>query len=400
MDITTPENVGVSSTRLKRIDALMQGHIDAKRLPGALVLVARHGKIAHCECYGMRDIESQKPVQSDTIFNIGSMTKPITSVAVMMLYEEGCFQLREPITNFIPELGDLKVYVDDHERAELERPITIHHLLTLTAGLTFCLFDPTTPVEKMYAEANLHDRDTSLKQLIDKLARIPLVHQPGSAWLYGVEHDVLAYLVELVSGMPFRTFLLEKIFQPLGMIDTDYFVPGEKLNRYMTIYGPGLSVFVKPGPDMWEATLPSLTPGDSGLVSTGPDYLRFCQMLLNGGQLDGVRLLGRKTVEFMTMNHMPSELMPIPIELPPGSFRGYGWGLGWRVLTDVAASGSAGSLGEYGWCGYPQAYFWIDPVEDIIGIVLSHLMGQFTESTDYYQYLRAVKPLVYQALED
>jgi CubicO group peptidase (beta-lactamase class C family) len=317
----------------------------------------------------------------------------------MMLVEEGHFQLRDPVANYIPELRDMKVYVDDHERAELERPITIHHLLTLTAGFTLDLPGLTTPVEKMYFEANLHDRDTSLKQLIGKLAGLPLVHQPGSAWAYGVEHDVLAYLVELVSGMPFRTFLLEKIFQPLGMADTDFFAPADKHGRLMTLYGPDLEVLASP-PNMWEATQPSLTPGDRGLVSTGPDYLRFCQMLLNGGQLDGVRLLGYKTVELMTMNHIPPELMPIDIQFPPMCYGGYGWGLGWRVLIDVAASGTAGSPGEYGWSGIPHTYFWIDPVEDIIGIVMSHVMRHLDETTyDFYQYLRAVKPLVYQALE-
>jgi CubicO group peptidase (beta-lactamase class C family) len=399
MDTTTPENIGINSARLKRIDTLMQGHIDAKRLPGALTLVARHGKVVHCGCYGMMDIESRKPVQINTIFSMASMTKPITNVAVMMLYEEGHFQLHEPVANFIRELRDLKVYVDDNERAELERPITIHHLLTHTAGFTYGWPGSTTPVEKMYEEANLHDRDTTLKQMIDKLAALPLVCQPGSAWVYGVAPDVLAYLVEVVSGMPFRTFLREKILEPLGMIDTDYFAPGEKLNRFMTLYGPGLSVFVKPGPDIWEATLPSLTPGGQGLVSTAPDYLRFCQMLLNGGQLDGVRLLGHKTVEFMTINHLPPELLPI--QFSPMFLRGYGWGLGWAVLTDVAASATAGSAGEYGWYGACRTYFWIDPKEDIIGIVMSHLVDVIPEIPyNYYQYLRAVKPLVYQALED
>ena len=398
MDMTTPENVGISSARLKHIDALMQRNIDEKRLPGALALVARHGKVAHCGCYGMMDIESQKLVQTDTIFRLASMTKPITCVAIMMLYEEGHFQLNDPVANYIPELRDLKVYVDDSEYAGLERPVTIYHLLTHTSGLTYGFPGSISPVEKMYEEANLFRRDSSLKQMIDKLAKLPLVFQPGSAWLYGVAVDVLGYLVQVVSGMPFDEFLRAKILQPLGMIDTDFWVPAEKLNRLATLYGPGL-LPVEASQASNLAQPPRLIAGGNGLVSTGPDYLRFCQMLLNGGQLDGVRILGRKTVAFTTINHLPTELMPIQF---PGIFlRGYGWGLGCSILTDVKVSEAIGSMGEYGWFGSCRTYFWVDPAEEIIGIVMSQLEGELPEIRhNYYHYLRAVKPLVYQALED
>ena len=398
MNTTAPENVGFSSARLRRLDALMQRYVDERWLPGVLTVVSRHGKVAYCECAGLMDIESQKPVQVDTIFRIYSMTKPITSVAVMMLYEEGCLQLNEPVAKYIPAFGDLKVFVSDNERADCARPMTIRHLLTHTSGLTYD-FLGDSPVDQMCKEAELHRRDASLQEMIDKLARLPLVHQPGSAWRYSMATDVLGYLVQGVSGMPFDEFLRERILQPLGMVDTDFYAPEAKLDRLATLYGSNLQV-VDPARGGEYARRPRLSSGGGGLVSTAPDYLRFCQMMLNGGALDGVRILGRKTVELMTMNHLSPELMPI--RFPDGPVEGVGFGLGFSVVTDVAATQVAHSVGSYGWGGAASTLCWIDPVEDMIVIMMTQLMTISEDETppprrDFGQDMRAV---VYQALVD
>ena len=365
-----PEDVGLSSERLARIRPALQRYIDREEIAGAVSLVARRGRLAHLETLGVMDLESKKPMQPETIFRIASMTKPITSVAVMMLYEQGYFQLRDPISKFIPELKDVRVAVarqPNEPASELfrtvpaNREITIRDLLTHTAGLSNTYNGLTLDLyNKLVRERKPED---TVGDLTKKLAKLPLNFQPGTAWAYGPATDVLGYLVEVISGEPLDKFFEEHIFRLLGMKDTHFYPPAEKEARFATAYGPAQ-------PKGLRLLLPGRTSearryfsGAGGLASTAPDYLRFCQMLLSGGQLDGVRLLSPKTVELMTSNHIGN--LPLWATLA-----GYRFGLGFRVLTDLGETANLGSLGSYGWGGAFGTYFWIDPKEQMIGILM------------------------------
>jgi CubicO group peptidase (beta-lactamase class C family) len=323
------------------------------------------------------------------------MTKPITSVAVMMLYEEGHFQLDDPVSKFIPEFKNVKVFVRKTEAgfelAGPKREITIRDLLTHTSGLAYGM-DKDTPVEEMYKEADLFRFDETLEKMIQRLVKLPLANQPGSRWRYSIATDVLGYLVEVVSGKRFDVFLEERIFGPLGMEDTGFYVPDEKIGRFAAMYRPEEKGGLKRDDKVEWGTFSKSTrllSGGGGLVSTASDYMRFAQMLLNKGELDGTRLLGRKTVELMTANHLPDEL------IRQGNMtKGYGFGLGFAVLMDVAQSESLGSEGEYMWGGAASTGFWIDPEEGLIGI----LMTQFMPYND--RFAREFKVLTYQAIAD
>jgi CubicO group peptidase (beta-lactamase class C family) len=404
MRTSKPEDVGLSSTRLARINELMQDYIDQNKLAGLITMVARQGKVAHFERFGLMDIEANKPMQFDTIFRLYSMTKPITSVAVLMLYEEGHFQLCDTVSKFIPEFKEGKVYVAttgaDLALTDLERQITIRDLLTHTSGLDSG-FGEDQPLETLYqeVEADSDRLDITLQERVHKLAKLPLLHQPGRAWRYGWSYDVLAYLVEVISDMSFDTFLQQRIIEPLGIQDMSFYVPEEKIERFSTLYGPaedgGLEVIE--GPASYENSRPQYPiSGGTGLVSTAPDYVRFAQMLLNGGELDGTRLLSRKTVELMTMNQLHGELMPIAIDPDPDwVLHGYGYGLGVEVLMNVAQSGILGSEGSFGWGGYATTHFWVDPKEALIGLI----MAQFAP-VGYYPIHKQFKVLTYQAVFD
>ena len=398
MKTVRPEQVGCSSARLDRIDRVMQRYVDENKIAGILATMARRGQVVYSRCFGLMDIEAGKPMQFDTLFRIYSMTKPITSVAVMMLYEEGHFQLTDPISRFIPGFEDVQVLINATESgielANLEREITIRHLLTHTSGLSYG-FEENDPIDKMIQKRiwGMLERepDTTLEQMIRELARLPLAYQPGSAWLYSLATDVLGYLVQVVSGMPFDEFLKQRIFEPLGIVDTDFYVPQDKIARFAANYGPGenggLQVIDAPATSRYAK--PTAHPsGGGGLVSTASDYLRFAHMLLNKGELDGVRLLGRKTIELMTMNHLPDGLHPF--EEP---FRGFG--LGVSVLTDVAESQILGSVGTYGWGGAANTTFWVDPKEELIGLLMLQFMPSGT-----YPVIPDFRVLVYQSLVD
>ena len=381
-----PEEVGMSAARLERITPAIQRWVDDGKIPGALTMIAREGKLVHFEKIGMQDIATAKPIEFDTIFRIYSMTKPITSVAVMMLYEEGHYQLSTPVSEFIPEFRDMKTYANHGDAiVDVEREMTIKHLLTHTSGLIYG-GDWIHPINDRYREADFYGGD--LKHMTQRLGDIPLLHHPGDAWNYGMSTDVLGYLVEVVSGIPFAEFLKERIFQPLGMVDTDFSVPEHKADRYATLYEPtedgGIQVLqdapVSSGPLSFHHS------GGAGLLSTAADYLRFCQMMLNEGELDGVRLLGRKTVELITMNHISEDWQPL--------WRtGSGFGLGFAVVTNVADTHTLGSLGTYSWGGLASTTFWIDPVEDLIGIFMTQLIG---DSPFHPQF----RVLTYQAIID
>ncbi|MDE0554348.1 MAG: serine hydrolase [Candidatus Poribacteria bacterium] len=381
-----PEDVGMSTSRFGRIAPVMQGYVDDGKIPGALTMIAREGRLVHFEKFGTQDVASAKPIEFDTIFRIYSMTKPITSIAVMMLYEEGRFQLGTPVSEFIPAFKDMQVYTENgQEIVDAETTMTIKHLLTHTAGLIYG-GDGEHPINQRYRDANYYRGD--LAYMAQELGKIPLYCHPGGAWHYGMSTDVLGYLVKVVSGMPFAEFLETRIFDPLRMSDTAFSVPDEKADRYMTLYEPaedgGIQVIenapVSSGP------LSFFHSGGAGLQSTAADYLRFCQMLLNNGELDGERLLGRKTVELIRLNHISDEWQPL-------ERTGCGFGLGFAVVTDVADTHSLGSLGTYSWGGLASTTFWIDPVEALIGILMTQLIG---DSPFHAQF----RVLTYQAIVD
>ncbi len=401
----SPEQVGVSAERLQRISTVLQRYVVEKKLAGIVATVARRGQTVYLEKFGWADVEAGVEMQFDTIFRIASMTKPITSIAAMMLYEEGWFDLNTFVYEFIPAFKDLKVFVKRTETgydvASLERPITFRHLFTHTAGFSYG-FDPQDPIDALYHQEgasllNFYAPGARLgnKDLIERLARLPLAFQPGTQWRYSLSIDILGYLVELISGKPLDVFLRERLFEPLGMTDTDFYVPAARLSRLARVYitpqeGAGLASVDLPVP----TEPPAFLSGGGGLFSTIGDYGRFAQMLVNGGELNGVRLLSPHTVALMEMNQAPAEAMPY--EQRPGILKnsGYGYGLGMRVLTDVAASGRAGSVGEFGWDGAFATYFWIDRTQAIYGLLMTqHQAWTFPIHQQF-------KALTYQALVD
>ncbi len=397
---TVPEKVGLSSERLERIDKVMQQYVDEGRIAGAVTLVARRGKVAHLGTYGMADIEAGKPMQANTIFRIASMSKPIVSVAAMTLYEEGRFQLDDPVSKFIPEFKGLKVFggnaVHDENGGETAIEMTIQDLLRHTAGLTYGSGD--TRVDSIYLEVKVLDDRGTLQEMVQKLGQIPLLYQPGERWHYSVATDVLGYLIQVISAKPLDEFLKERIFKPLEMEDTGFYVPEEKLGRFATLYGfseQGVLRIIETPDTSAFSRRPSFLSGGGGLVSTVPDYMRFAQMLLNGGELDDTRLLSRKTVEMMTMNQLGNELIPIGRGSLGQSLKGYGFGLGFRVRTDIPQSELLGSVGEFGWGGAAETFFLVDPEEDLIGLV----MAQF-KPPRYYPIRRQFATLIYQAIVD
>lgn len=399
MDIVQPETQGFSSPRLARICAALETYIAAEKLAGVVSLVARRGEIVHFHACGHAVRESGAPMQENTIFRIYSMTKPITSTAVLMLMEEGRLRLADPVAAYIPSFENVKVLdtnVDSGVRyVPPMRPPTLRDLLTHTAGLSYG-FDEGVYIDRLYQQhiwrqQEENPTDMSLDWLVTTIGTLPLASHPGAKFRYSMATDVLGGIVQIVSGQPFDRFLHERIFQPLGMVDTDFAVPAKKLPRFAATYGPGEENRLKlvDGVETSKYARPAAYPsGGGGLVSTVGDYLRFAQMLLNRGELGGVRLLGPKTVELMTTNHLPPGIHPFD---DPAA----GFGLGVSVLTDLGQSNVLGSVGNYGWGGAANTNFWIDPQEELIGI----LMLQYMPS-DTYPVVSDFRNLVYQALID
>jgi CubicO group peptidase (beta-lactamase class C family) len=395
---TTPEDVGLSGARLYKIDHLTQRYIDEGKLPGTITLVARRGEIVHLESQGLMDIEADKKMQDDTIFRIYSMSKPITSVALMMLYEDGCFQLDDPVSRFIPGFKDLKVY-GESGHTPTERQMTIRDLLTHTSGLSYG-FLQTHPVDDLYQDAAV-DQSESLDEMVAKLCELPLVFSPGTRWRYSVATDVCGYLVQKISDIPFDDFLKEQIFDPLEMKDTGFYVPEDEVHRFAANYQKtpedGMQLIDSPerSPYLKRRNMHS---GGGGLVSTVHDYYRFAQLLLNGGEYDGVRLLGTKTMELMTSNHLPnngdltSMGQAVFSETP---FDGIGFGLGFSVMLDPTDAQILGTPGEFAWGGAASTYFWVDPEEDMLAIFLTQLMPSSS-----YQIRREMRVAAYQAIID
>jgi CubicO group peptidase (beta-lactamase class C family) len=381
-----PAQAGFSAERLKRIHRVLTDSVDKKEFAGINVAIAHRGKLVYFESFGFLDLEAGKPMRADTLFRMASMTKPISSTAVMMLYEEGKFLLDDPVSKFIPGFDKVKVLAqengDGSQVVDLERPVTIRDLLTHTSGLNNT---------KGYMAAGVFDRNGTLRDMAAKLPSVPLSHQPGKAWRYGSSIDVLGYLVEVWSGKTFDVFLEERIFQPLGMKDTGFYVPKEKLDRVSKLYQLGPAGQVEPSSRQGDPSRkPTFLSGSGGLYSTSPDYLRFCQMLLNGGQLDGKRLLGRVTVGYMMRNQVPHGVIP---PNGPNGRKGYGFGFGGAVLLDPTAADTLSFEGEYNWGGANGTYFWIDPKNELIGLWMVQRPPYVPPPSKRF------KGLVYQALE-
>ncbi|RBY96400.1 serine hydrolase [Blastococcus sp. TF02-8] len=410
---TDPAEVGMDAGRLARIDRRLARYVDEGQLPGFLVTVARHGKLVHVGSGGSRDVENGRPVELDTRWRIYSMTKPVTSVAAMMLYEEGAFQLTDPISTWLPEFAETRVYVAGSAMkpvtAPQTEPIRVWHLLTHTSGLTYG-FHHAHPVDAMY-RAMGHEWGTppgaDSAEVCRQWASVPLVFQPGSEWNYGVSTDVLGRLVEVISGQPLDEFFAERIFAPLGMTDTSFGLrPEDDVDSLARLYAavPGKPGGAPTGFALLDAmgqaahTKPAFLSSGGGLVSTAADYLRFAEMLRRGGSFDGGRLLGPRTLAHMVRNHIPGNQdletfgRPLFAETP---LRGVGFGLGFSMVLDPAHYGVVASVGDYGWGGAASTAFYVDPVEDLTVTFYTQLLPSSTLPVRNY-----LRQLVNQAIAD
>ncbi len=367
LPMASPESVGMSAERLQRINTYFQEYIDTDQIAGAVTLVARRGKVVHYEAQGWRHKEANAPMTHDTIFALASMTKPIVSAALMMLFEEGRFRLDDPISNWLPEYENHTVRVSNGARMRTVRevrPVTVRHVLTHTSGLTFDPEGRGLNREQINHATNDGNGFDTLLERVKHAAVIPGAFHPGDEWQYGDSTNYVAALVEQISGMSINDFLQARIFEPLGMVDTHYYVPREKVERVAAVYRPndqGTIELARP-PAFVEPT--EYFRGTGGLNSTAADYFRFAQMIANGGELDGARLLGRMTVNLMITSHIGSG-KPVYVRGP-----GYGFGLGFGVLTNPAEAVDALSIGSYTWGGAFGTLYWADPVEDLVGIML------------------------------
>ncbi len=383
-----PEKEGFSAERLARLNAKMHSYVDQGSTAGVITLIARHGRIIHFDAYGKADIESGTPMQANSLFRMYSMTKPVTSTALLMLYEEGKFQLDDPLDKYFPEFKDLKVYVSGSgDQMKVEPPNrkpTVRDIMRHTGG--FGYGSGQTAVDKLYKEAKVSGAD--LQEMVARLAKIPLVYQPGTRWVYSVSHDLQAALVERLSGMKFVEFVGTRIFKPLDMKDSSLGIPALDISRLTTNYRIENGKLVpadKPATSTYTGV-----GGGTSLTSDARDYLRFAQMLANGGELDGVRLLAPGTVRLMRSNHLPDGVWMGMGE--PGVNTGTGYGLGVSVLVDPVRRGNLGSKGEFGWSGAAATHFIIDPEKDIIGIFLTQ---KFPDDRIFYNEFIT---MVYQAL--
>ena len=402
-----PAEVGLAPDRLRRIDQHFTRYVDDGRLPGWLITVSRHGRVAHLSRYGSRDTEAGLPVELDTLWRIYSMTKPVTSVAAMMLYEQGAFELKDPLYRLIPSFRNMRVFRGGSSLTPVtepaSEPVRIWHLLTHTAGLTYG-FHYAHPVDAMYRAAGFEwgaPAGIDLAGACERWGELPLLFQPGTEWNYSVATDVLGRVVEILSGQSLDRFFAERIFQPLGMSDTAFWAKEGDVGRLAALYGadPGTRLAVR-NDAMGAAALkpPTFLSGGGGLVTSAADYHRFSQMLLRGGELDGVRLLGTRTVRYMARNHLPGgadlEAFGRPL-FAETTFDGIGFGLGFSVLDSPVSNKVIGSPGEFAWGGAASTAFWVDPAEDITAQFFTQLLPSST-----HPIRSQFRQLVYQALVD
>jgi CubicO group peptidase (beta-lactamase class C family) len=405
--LVKPEEVGLSSPRLARIGEHWQRYIDAGKLAGTVTLIARRGKVAYCVGLGHLELERRRPVTPDTVWRIYSMTKPITSVGLMMLYEQGRFQLEDPVHRFIPSWKNLEVFVSGNHPAFVTspaaRPMTIRDLLTHTSGLTYGFMERSN-VDAAYRKLGLADRTKAghtLAEMVALLAELPLEFSPGTRWNYSVATDVVGHLIEVISGQRLDAYLAEHVLGPLGMRETSFVIRDEQVPRFAANYerqaDGRMKLIDDPTRSQYRET--TFISGGGGLVSTALDYHRFAAMLLNGGELDGMRLLGRKTIELMTLNHLPGA-QDLPQLALPGSFTGIpyaglGFGLGFSVVQSPARAHVPGSPGAYSWGGAASTVFWVDPAEELVVIFMTQLMPSSS-----YPLARELRVLSYAALTD
>ena len=406
-----PEQVGLSAERLERIGQVLNREIDQGKLPGAVVVVARKGRVAYFESFGFRDKAAGAPMTKDAVFEIYSMTKPLTSVAAMMLVEEGRLQLTDPVAKFLPEFANLQVSVPKLDPASgkltyslvsADRAMTVQDLLRHTSGLVYGEFTSQAQVKEAYikevifkpGDGTYDVRDLTPADEIARLAKVPLAHQPGTTWEYSLSTDVLGRVIEKVSGKRLGEFLEERVFKPLKMVDTGFYIPKSNMDRLAQPLpvDPTTGTPVK----LHDVSAPPANDsGGAGGVSTAADYLRFAQMMLNGGWLDEAQILSRTTVSLMSADHLGPQIARTmqPSELILGT-QGYTFGLGFAVRQEPGIAAVPGSQGEYMWAGYAGTYFWIDPKEELVGIMMTQAPGP----RQYYR--REIKQLVYQAITD
>ncbi len=410
-----PVGAGLDEHRLERItEHLQHRYVDAGRIAGCQVAVARHGQVGYFRSLGCRDLERSLPVEEDTIWRIYSMTKPITGVALMTLYERGMFQLNDPVTRFVPQWRDLKVRGRAEDGSELlvdpERPMTVRDLMMHMSGLGF---GGGRTLQELFSADNFAQAEgftprrrrgpaATLETMVEHYAGYPLEFHPGTRWLYSVSTDICGRLVEIISGQRFDDYLRQIVFEPLGMNDTGFVVPDEKVDRFAACYRRDASkklLLVDDPQRSGYRQEPTFLSGGGGLVSTTADYLRFCQMLLGGGEVDGVRILGRKTVELMTSNHLPGDGDLQSVALPGGygevGFAGMGFGLTVAVAKAPAATQVIGSPGEYMWGGAASTIFWVDPAEDLTAVFMTQFLPSGT-----FNFRGQLKTLVYPAITD
>lgn len=393
LTVVKPETVGFSSERLENLHKLMQQAVDQKQIAGIVTILARHGKVVDYRTYGVSDLASGAPINKDAIFRDFSMTKPITGVDMMILYEQGKWLPSDPIAKFIPEFAHLKVYKGVGADGKMilvdpDHPPTMRELMSHTAGFTYGFFG-NTPVDKMYRDAHLFD-SKNLREFIDKLAKIPLLYQPGKGWTYSVSMDIEGYIVEKLSGQSLPDFTRDHIFTPLGMRDAGFFVPPDKRSRFVTLYltGPKGELVADSsagglaGNYTAQPTMPS---GGGGMVSTAEDYYRFAQMMLNGGELDGVRILSPSTVKLMTSNHVPAELLTGQYGIGVQVMRpGFGYGYNCAVIFDPPEANLSDGKGEFFWDGAAGTWFWVDPANDVVFVgMVQRMLGPASPPLEY-----------------
>ena len=398
IDIVEPETVGFSTDRLAKVTEFVEREIADGNLVGTVTLIARHGEVVHFEAAGRYGLEDDRPMKTDALFRIFSMTKPITTVAAMILYEEGAFHLGDPVAKYLPELEAMQLLVDG-ELVPPQRQMTIEHLMTHTAGLTNG-WHPEDPVERAYRDAALR-QSQDLDAFIEKLATLPLRFEPGTRYHYSVATDVLGALVERLSGQTLEQFFQTRIFDPLGMHDTFFNMPDDKIPRMAGSHlwnAEQQAMGLMPAGLLPPTSGVTLFSGGGGLISTAHDYWRFCEMLRQSGSLDGVRILGPKTVQAMTMARLTPEVRDNGATEYPAShlYPGQSFGLGAGVITDPAQVGVISSKGEYSWGGIANTKFWIDPEEDLIVVFMTQVLG--TPHSDRHRF--DLKVATYQALKE